>query len=352
MVKKYKIAFIFIVENGDLEYKGILLGESLRKFFPCRDKVPIFAVRPRKGKEINESTMRRFTELGIVYIYEPVNIKWRNLPFANQAYGTALVEDKLKDDTEILVYLDADIVSLKYPEKLFMPDNIKVLVTPVDASIGNVAQYNKELPKNFKFSYNLNGVDPKQLWSVSTKIDKVEIYPCFNSGFIAVRPEIGIFRRWKEMFEISVRRGYFGIVNPRLSEFFYTDQVFLSSIIVSILKKDEIGILDDGYNFPLQFAQRIYESHGKIDFNKITLIHYHHSFYDMEWTTFFNIENENFSWLISKLPLPKDRNTTVYRHKIELIKQYILYNYWRTKLMFGSLNKVDKIGDKFSKISK
>ncbi len=339
MTKKYRIAFVFIVESGDLENKAILLGESLRKFFPSMTEVPIYAVRPRKGKEISENTKSRFKSLEITYVYNPVNVVWRNLPFANQAYGSALIEDKLKDDAEILVYLDADIVCLKSPEKLYMHDDIKVLVTPIDVfQERGAVKYGADLPINFKFAYELDRVEVKNLWSVFTKIDKIEIYPCFNSGLIAVRPEIGIFRKWKEMFEISARKGYFGIVNPFSGAFFFTDQVFLSSTIVSMLKKEEIGVLEDGYNFPLNLAQRIYDSKGKIDFKEITFLHHHHSFYDMKWTEFFNFDDANVSWLFSKLPLLKDQHTAVYRRKAEYIRQYISYCYWRVKLMFRVLN--------------
>lgn len=341
MTKKYKIAFVFIVERGDLERKALLLGESLRRIFQKQEEVPIFAVRPRKGEEINESTLRRFKDLSITYIYLPNNVKWRNLPFANQAYGSAIVEDRLKEEAEILVYLDADIVCLNNPEKLYMPDNIKVLVTSVDVFSGGTAKYGTDLPPNYKFSYELNNVDEKKLWSVFTKVDKVEIYPCFNSGLIAVRPEVGIFRRWKEIFELSAKKGYFGMVNPFTQAFFYIDQVFLASVIVSLLEKDQIGILDNNYNFPLHFADKINDNKGEIDFKEIKFLHYHHSFYDMKWAKSFNVNDPTISWLIPKLPLFKDKHTAIYRHKIEYIRQYILYCYWRTKLILYGSNKTD-----------
>ncbi len=340
MTKKYRIAFVFIVESGDLENKAILLGESLRKFFPSTTEVPIYAVRPRKGKEISENTKSRFKNLGISYIYDPVNVVWRNLPFANQAYGSALVEDKLKDDVEVLAYLDADIVCLKYPVNLYMSADKQILVTPVDVFSGGAAKYGESLPVNFKFSYEINNINAKNLWPILTKIDRIEIYPCFNSGFIAVRPEIGIFRKWRETFEISARRGYFGIVNPFSQAFFYTDQVFLASTILSKLERNEIGVLDNSYNFPLNLVQKISNNEGKIDLKEIVFLHYHHSFYDMEWTKFFNFDEAEISWLTSKLPLFKDRHTAVYRHKAEYIRQYALYYYWKIKLFLSKFIKI------------
>ena len=119
-----------------------------------------------------------------------------------------------------------------------------------------------------------------------------------------------------------------------------------------MVDKDKIGILDDGYNFPLNFAHKIYNSTGKIDLNKITFLHYHHSFYDMDWEKFFNVDEVDISWLTSKLPLFKDKHTAVYRHKFEYIKQYTLYYYWRIKLMLAPLNKTDNAKEKSSVVSK
>ena len=346
MNKKYRIAFVFIVEHGDLEYKSLLLGESLRRIFPDGSVCPIYAIRPRKGKEISEATIKKFKELSINYIYEPENIIWRNLPFANEAYGSALIEDKVKDEVEILVYLDADIVCLKYPEQLFMDENIKVLVSPVDVNWTGGIKYGEELTPNWIFSYKLNNIDPKKLWPVCTKVEKDKIYPYFNSGLIAVRPELGIFKRWKDMFEMSAKFGYFGMFSPLSKEFGFTDQVFLSSIIISMFKQDEIGILDDSYNFPVNIAgEGIFKTRGKIDFDSITFLHYHHSFYDMKWTKFFNLNDADFSWLFSKLPLHKDLKSARYRKKREYVAQYINYFYWRFKLKFGSFNKGEKPKD-------
>ena len=338
MNKKYPIAFVFIVEYGDLEVKSTLLAESLRKFFPDNSRYPIYAVRPRKGKEISRETLNKFEDLHVTYIYKPINVLWKDLPFANEAYGSAIAEELLKDDANELVYIDSDVVLLKYPEQLLMPDNIKLLITPVDVSDSDAVKVGENVPDNWKFCYKLMNVDSKDLWTLHTKIDNIEIYPYFNSGLIVVRPEIGIFRGWREMFDISVKNGYFGIVNPFSKSFFFTDQLFLSTVIVSILKKDEIIILDNGYNFPLNYASQIFSKSGKIEINNITFLHYHHSFYDMEWEKFINFNNTEGSWLISRLPLHKDLNTARYRKKIEYIRQYLRFCFWRIKFKFNRNN--------------
>lgn len=104
-----------------------------------------------------------------------------------------------------------------------MIDNIKVLITPVDLQASNAVQYKNKLPDNWQFAYKLKNIDPDNLWSVHTKIDNVEIYLNFNSVLIAVRPELGIFGQWRDMFENNVKNGYFRIITPFSNPFFFTD---------------------------------------------------------------------------------------------------------------------------------
>lgn len=338
MNKKYKIAFVFIVEHGDLEQKGIILGESLRRFFPNEEKYPIYSVRPRKGEEIKQETLKKFRDLHIEYIYKPINVLWHNLPFANEAYGASIIEEKLKDDAEILVYLDADIVCLKYPEKLFLDENIKVAVTSIDVAGAGGVKYGEPLSEVWSFSYNLRHVDRSKLWPIPTKVDRIEIYPCFNSGLVAARPEAGIFRSWREMFEISVPHGYFSKFAPTSKEFFFTDQFFLATVIVSLVDRREILVLDDGYNFPLNLVREYFNKNGKVKFDEITFLHYHHSFYDMQWLSYFDLDDQSVPWLIKKLPILRDRKTAKYRRKMEYIKQYILHYYWKI-LLYGRLKQ-------------
>lgn len=331
MSKKIKISFICIVEAGDLERKVILLGESLRRVFANKDDVPIFAVRPRKGREIGKKTMETFNNLGIKYIYKPINVKWRNLAFANQVYGPALIEEQMKDKTEILVYLDADIVCLKMPDKLFLKDKEKVLVVPIDVKDACGVLYGESFPSNWNFVYDLNSINKNNLWTVVTNVDNSRIYPCFNSGLIAVRPEVGIFRKWKEMLEGSIDKGYFGKFSPISKEFFFTDQVFLASAILSLANKDEIVVMNKNYNFPLSYAKRISEEDGVIDLNTITFLHYHKSFYNLEWVNYVYMNDEIRSWLMPKLPLIRDRKTARYRLKTEIARQYLIHYYWKIK---------------------
>ena len=67
MNKQYPIAFVFIVEQGDLEVKSILLAENLHKFFPDASKYTIYAIRLRVGNEISKANKK--VQFSISYLY-------------------------------------------------------------------------------------------------------------------------------------------------------------------------------------------------------------------------------------------------------------------------------------------
>lgn len=208
--KKYKIVFTFIVEFGDLENKSLLLAKSLRRFYKDANEYPIYAVRPRHGKEIKSSTKEQFKALDVIYIYSPVNRNWEFFPYANQVYGPALIEELICGKTEFLVYLDADIVCLNFPAELALPDKCLVGITPVD--IGDKAVNDAAIPAQdslnitWKFAYSLAGVKTIPMWDVTTKVDKLTIHPYFNSGFYIVRPEAKILRLCRDMLEMSSKK--------------------------------------------------------------------------------------------------------------------------------------------------
>ena len=203
--RKYKIVFTFIVEFGDLENKSLLLAKSLRRFYKDANEYPIYAVRPRRGKEIKNSTKQQFKALDVIYVYSPVNTNWKFFDFANQVYGPAFIEERIEGKTEFMVYLDADIVCLHFPTELSLPDNCLVGVTPVDmgSELGNDAAIVSGEPLNvtWELAYTLAGVKSIPKWNVNTKVEKLAIYPYFNSGFSIVRPEAQIFRLCRDMFE-------------------------------------------------------------------------------------------------------------------------------------------------------
>ena len=330
--RKHKIVFTFIVEFGDLENKSLLLAKSLRRFYKDANKYPIYAVRPRRGKEIKNSTKEQFKALDVIYLYSPVNRNWEFFDFANQVYGPALIEELIDGKAEFMVYLDADVVCLHLPTELSLPDNCLVGITPVDIGreLGNDAAIVAEDSLNitWELAYSLAGVRSIPKWNVNTKVEKLQIYPYFNSGFSIVRPEAQIFRLCRDMFEMVITKNYFRYFNysgklvktqndTKKSSLFFIDQIFLTAAILSKCSREQIQIFGNEYNFPFHFLKEIQSEPYNLEY--IIFLHYHNKFYDLKWQSNVRLDSETREWLANNVPIKLEK------HVSYKTKKYIRY---------------------------
>ncbi|WMT53768.1 hypothetical protein [Ferroplasma acidiphilum] len=341
--KKYKIVFTFIVEFGDLENKSLLLAKSLRRFYKDANEYPIYAVRPRRGKEIKNSTKEQFKALDVIYIYSPVNRSWESHPHINQVYGPALIEELIYGKTEFMVYLDADIVCLNLPSELSLPDNCLIGITPADIGNGKggddaAIAAEDPLTITWKFAYNLVGIKSIPKWTVTTKVNKLTIHPYFNSGFSIVRPEAKIFGLCKDMFEMASKRNDFDYLNSNIKLFssdflyksgiFWLDQIFLSAAILSKCSEHQIKIFGNEYNFPLNFVKEI--TGGTYNLENVIFLHYHNMFYDLKWQSNVHLDTKAKEWLTDKIPIKLPRKHVSYRIKMH-VKFGITFIKWHLR---------------------
>ena len=345
-IAKADLGFVLIVEYGDIENKALLLIQSIRRFLNSGAICPIIAVRPRKGREIRESTLKMFKKYDVTYVYKPINHNWRNLPMANQAYGAAIAEKLLQDKVSTLVYLDADIVTVNDPRDIILPEGKDVAVRPVDYSESSVIEFGKTLNEYWKAIFDINPPRIDSLQYCETTVDKIKIVPCFNSGVVAVKPNCGLFQRWMESFEEAYRTEYFRKLSPislnfklgeifRIKrwdifskEFFFLDQPLLSSAILSLVPSSRLLILDEKFNHPVIFGDPL-KYRWKSTSESIVFLHYHSNFYDLTWKDSISLESETLSWLLQRLPLPKEKHHTYFTMR-EIVSQTLLkfYHYF------------------------
>ena len=328
------IGFVAIIEHGSLEQKAVLLVKSIRRFLRDPETYPVIIVRPRQGPEISGSTRKKLSELGAKYVFEPSNVKWRHHPFANEAYGASIAEEILLNEVGTLVYLDSDIVCLHDPSPLALPDDKDVAVAPVDFSYVGANKYGKPINDFWKLIYSLNEPRPDAMKFCLTGVDKVKILPYFNSGVVAVKPQVKIFEKWRDSFERLRKSPFLARYSPLLNEFFFIDQALLSSSILSTVSGERSLLLEQRFNFPS--VTRWIESQKnnvnpaagndlRIDLDDICLYHYHNDFYNMSWLQYVSATAEKYSWLTSELPLSKQHGYNRYRSRIEVIRQFMTF---------------------------
>ncbi|KQB35984.1 hypothetical protein [Acidiplasma aeolicum] len=336
-----KLVFVHIVEKGDLEFKSILLCSSIRKYGGIYKDSLIYAITPRKDKEVSCQTKEIYKKLNVKYIYKSLNIKWYDQPYLNSIYGAAFIEKYYLNSDVSFVYVDADTFFIKQPDKLDLEKNkVQIATTPIDSIKAEIANSDiNDISEYWKHVYKLFNVDINKLWCIKTLHDNKNIVAYFNIGIISVKPSLQIFQECLEKIEMAYNDPYFSGLPKGSLERFYLDQVFTSAAVVKH-PRDKILLLDSNYNYSLPVMKHIDQK----KFKTIVHIHYHHMFFYRRTLKIFqeNVDIYNFLKLYVPFQLDKKIRTILF------IKSHIpikIKNYLRETSLMKYINKVlNKVG--------
>jgi hypothetical protein len=336
-----KLVFVHIVEKGDLESKSVLLCSSIRKYCGIYKDSVIYAITPRKGKEVSDKTKDIYQKLNVNYIYKELNVKWYDQPYLNSIYGSAYIEKKYLNNNISLVYVDSDTFFLNQPDKLDLEkNNVKIAVSPIDSVKAEIADYDiNNISEYWKNVYRLFDVNVNNLWYVTTLHDDKKIIAYFNIGIIAVNPSLQIFQQSLTNIELAFKDDYFSNLKHGSLERFFLDQVFVSAAVVKH-SKDEILLLDTDYNFSLPLTKKI----DSEQFKRLVHIHYHHMFNYNGTLKIFLPNHDIYNFLKLYVPFQVDNRIRL----VLLIKSYVpqkIKNYVRETVLMKYINKIlNKIG--------
>lgn len=335
------IVFVHIVERGDLESKSILLCSSIRKYCGIYKNSVIYAVTPRKGKEVSDKTKDVYKKLNVNYVYKELNIKWYDQPYLNSIYGVAYIEKNYINSNISLVYVDSDTFFINQPDKLDLEkNNVKIAVTPIDSVKAEIADYDiNDISEYWKNVYRLFNINANDLWYVNTLHDNQKIIAYFNIGIISINPNLQIFTRCLGKIELAHNDQYFSTLKPGSLERFFLDQVFVSAAVVKY-PKNEILLLNNNYNYSLTVMKSVNNS----QFETLVHIHYHHMFFYKQNLKIFKQNHEIYNFLKLYIPFKIDKKVKI----ILLIKAYIppkIKNYVRDTFLMNYINKIlNKVG--------
>lgn len=336
-----KLVFIHIVEKGDLEEKSILLCSSIRKFGGLYKDSEIYAISPRKDKEVSSKTKEIYNKLNVNYIYKELNVKWYDQPYLNSIYGSAFIERNYLNNNISLVYADADTFFISQPDKLDLENNkVSIAATPIDSVKAEIAYSDIDnISEYWRNVYKLFNVDIKKLWYVRSLHDNKNIVAYFNNGVLSVKPSLQIFQECLEKIELAHDDIFFSGLQKGSLERFYLDQVFISAAVVKV-PKDKILLLDSNYNFSLPVMRHI----DTDQFKTLVHIHYHQMFFYKRTLKIFKNNQDIYNFLKLYVPLTIE----IKIKSLLLIKSYIpikIKNYVRDSPLMKYINKIlNKIG--------
>jgi hypothetical protein len=217
------------------------LGKSIHRY---EDSLSRFAVEFKRA-EIPPEAMKY--DLGI------------------KPFIAANAEAECRESSEILVFLDPNVIVIKPPDELLLPRGKIFGYRPVmHQNIGS--RYNDKPDSFWSRIYSLTEINRESIFPLETVADKIKLRPYFNAGLLAVRPERGIFRRWVETFHILYTDSTIVSICKNEAHRIFLHQAALAGAVMKVVRQDEYLLLPDTYNYPL-FFEKFYES--KTRFNTV-----------------------------------------------------------------------------------
>src|SRR5437016_984564 len=198
------VGFVACIEAGVLERQALRLFESIRFYTGRFRDCAIYALSPRSGHAISESTRRKLDKLRVSYIDAILNTECLEYGPANRVAAGAYIERVYRH--EILVVLDSDTLFLREPGKILLPPDVDVAVRPVDLKGMCTAGSADPFDSYWRDLCRCCGVEYEEIPWAESSVDHYRIKASYNAGLAVVRGELGILRQCADFFFSSVRQ--------------------------------------------------------------------------------------------------------------------------------------------------
>ncbi|NQV17297.1 MAG: hypothetical protein HQ534_01965 [Armatimonadetes bacterium] len=263
MRKRQKIIFVSYFENMKEIDSCLLLCKSIRKFIVTLNDAPIIVYYHEIQNKNAEKYQNEFSEL-LVELRE-IKVPQEAFKFAlgGKPFIAAKAEENTPDKADILVFLDPNKIFIDEPKDFLLADSKHFAYRPVMHQ--NIGSLFAEKPNKFwKHLYEKFAISDESLFPMQTIADKKIIRPYFNAGFLILRPEYKILRKWAEYFRILYGDETIIEICKEQKYNIFLHQAALVGAVLNQLKQDELELLPFSYNYPL-FFENFYDSEIRFD---------------------------------------------------------------------------------------
>jgi hypothetical protein len=300
------IAFIMCTEGGgQLEKESLLMVESFRKFAGELKDASIYSFQVRENSDVSLETVSKLAALNVSHQKVVLNTKYPNYPLANKPLLCAYAEQSI--DTDILVFLDSDLVFFSEPKEFLLSPEYDIGIRPEHHKMIGSEGASDPNEEYWMRLYDIARVQDTGQF-VTTTVDQKRIRAFWNSGVVAVRRQKGVFTAWKQTIEQLLEEGT-GITK----ENWYYEQSALSATICALTDSTRVLNFSVGYNYPVHShnAMPITERLGS--FEEIVCIHDHlfrprkEQYRErtwlktLKWMKGFNFSTPKYKWLYNYL---------------------------------------------------
>jgi len=297
------IGFVCCVESGYLESQTVRMVESLRKYGGRFANAPVVAVSPRSGPPLSKVSRALLKSHGVDHISRRGVDQYAWFNFYNKPLALVYAEEHLQ--TELVGFLDSDLLIVNEPEKLQIAADEDFLAFPVECkemgTTGSAGPY-EEL---WRASCKVAGVELDTLpWVVTAQThERIRLY--FNSGIFVYRRACGFAKEYLRLCRalldsrVGTRAEGYGLG--------FKEQVSMALAVMTLGLRWRS--LPYSHNYPMSTATHDHW-YDLENLRNARVVHYHDAMWPGFWATFLRCMQaahpDVANWLSALGPMKND----------------------------------------------
>ncbi len=242
-MEMHDIVFAFAVASEAAARRAALLVESIRDragTFADRAVWAFVAMTPdEQGRDhypLDHEVESRLLDLDVKLVHFELTAEQARFPFCAKVIASAEAEARALGETRQLLWTDPSSIVLNEPGSLMLKRDKLLGYRPVDlALIGS--RYDRPLNSFWQVIYEECCVPAGAVFPMETSVDEVTVRPYFNADMLAVRPETGLLRLWRDNFLHLYR-------TDRLAPFYDRDNLYRIFVHQTVLAGSVLALLD------------------------------------------------------------------------------------------------------------
>ncbi|MRR09493.1 hypothetical protein EG831_05350 [bacterium] len=248
------IVFATYAEDDADAAAALTMAESLRSFGGALRDAPLRLYCPVEKPAVAAAVGERAAALEVAVLASRTPAAAQDYAFAMKVFAAAAAEEAaLAAGDQLLAWLDPDTVVVREPAAFLLGPGTALACRPVmHQLIGS--EFARPADGFWTRAYRSMGVAADRIFPVTTPVDGSTIRAYINAGMLVARPQRGVLRQWPVQFERLYSDPFFQeeCRQDRRKRLFL-HQVALAGAVLSGLRRPEIELLDESYNYPFFF---------------------------------------------------------------------------------------------------
>ena len=298
---KTRLAFVVLVRPWQ-ERDAALLIDSIHEFAGDAATAPVYAVLSDPANTPGALLRSK----GARVINLEMDARFRDYPYADKVWACEQVEKLVGKEADLLVWVfPASLVVAPLRELDLAPEQ-GAAFRPVHIQLAGLS-FGAPPDAFWAGIYKATGLTVDQAFPVETLTQGARIHAYFNSGFFAVRPQLGLMHAWRENFEkLLLDREFQAKACSDDQHKYYLHQAVLAAVVARP-GRDRIRLLPPTYSYPVSLHESVVPQHRAKSANSLVEMSSDYTLRDPAWMENLPVEEPLRTWLVKRIqgePLP------------------------------------------------